>query len=206
MTRKAHESWRNRIVGVGEEDPSHLLANPSNFRIHPRAQREALSDLIDEVGIVQRVIVNRRTQHLIDGHLRVELALSRDEPVVSVEYVDLSLDEERKVLALFDPIGAMAVPSREVVGDLLRTVDTQSAALQGVLDDLAMTAGVVPDSGAITEQAWPVIEPTMTHRFSCSYTDNDEPLLCAFLGSDRLPSPESLGQAMMARIKDVTQR
>lgn len=144
MTRKARDPWRNRIVGVGEEAPDQILANPFNARIHPKAQREALSDLIDEVGIVQRVIVNQRTQHLIDGHLRVELALSREEPVVYVEYVDLSLDEERKVLALFDPIGAMAVTDRAVVGELLRTVDTQSAAVQGVLDDLATKAGVVP--------------------------------------------------------------
>jgi type V secretory pathway adhesin AidA len=34
--------WRNRIVGSGTEDPEKLLANPKNWRIHPKAQREAL--------------------------------------------------------------------------------------------------------------------------------------------------------------------
>ena len=34
--------WRNRIVGEGEEDPTQLLANPLNWRIHPGRQRDAI--------------------------------------------------------------------------------------------------------------------------------------------------------------------
>src|SRR6266704_2927845 len=34
--------WRNRIVGHGEEDPEQLLANPKNWRIHPKNQQDAL--------------------------------------------------------------------------------------------------------------------------------------------------------------------
>ena len=37
----ATPTWRNRIVGTGEEAPDQLLANPANWRIHPvkRARR-----------------------------------------------------------------------------------------------------------------------------------------------------------------------
>jgi len=28
--------WRNRITGSGEEAPDQLLANPANWRIHPK--------------------------------------------------------------------------------------------------------------------------------------------------------------------------
>ncbi len=66
-------SWRNRIVGHGEEDADQLLANPANWRIHPRAQRDALAGVLSEVGWVQDVIINRRTGHVVDGHLRVSL-------------------------------------------------------------------------------------------------------------------------------------
>ena len=31
-------AWRNRITGSGEEAPDQLLANPANWRIHPKAQ------------------------------------------------------------------------------------------------------------------------------------------------------------------------
>src|SRR5690606_15210341 len=100
-------AWRSRIVGHGEEDPDQLLANPRNWRLHPKEQQRALGAALGDIGWVQSVIVNQRTGHLVDGHLRVELALSRDEPSVPVVYVDLSADEEAIVLATLDPIGAM---------------------------------------------------------------------------------------------------
>ena len=53
--------WRNRIIGVGEIDPEQILANPLNFRIHPKNQQDALLGVLDEVGWVQDVIVNART-------------------------------------------------------------------------------------------------------------------------------------------------
>ena len=34
--------WRNRITGSGEEAPDQLLANPANWRLHPKAQQDAL--------------------------------------------------------------------------------------------------------------------------------------------------------------------
>ena len=100
--------WRNRITGAGEEAPDQLLANPANWRIHPKAQQDALAGALDAVGWVQQVLVNRRTGFVVDGHARVALALSRGEPTVPVLYVDLAPEEEALVLATLDPIGAMA--------------------------------------------------------------------------------------------------
>src|SRR5690348_9768810 len=68
---------RNRIVGQGTEAPDQLVANPLNWRIHPRAQQEALAGSLETVGWVQQVLVNQRTGNLVDGHARVEQALSR---------------------------------------------------------------------------------------------------------------------------------
>ncbi len=104
----AAPAWANRIVGSGEEAPDQLLAHPSNWRTHPKAQREALREVLDTVGYVAQVIVNQRTGHLVDGHLRVEEALSHGQPTIPVLYVDLSPDEERLVLASLDPLAAMA--------------------------------------------------------------------------------------------------
>jgi len=36
-------TWRNRITGSGEEAPDLLLANPGNWRLHPRNQQAALA-------------------------------------------------------------------------------------------------------------------------------------------------------------------
>ena len=84
--------WRNRIVGSGTEAPERLAANPANWRVHPRHQRDALAGSLDTVGWVAQVLVNRQTGFLVDGHARVALALARKEASVPVLDVDLSPD------------------------------------------------------------------------------------------------------------------
>jgi len=128
--------WRNRITGTGEEAPDRLLANPANWRIHPKAQQDALAGALDAVGWVQQVLVNRRTGFVVDGHARVALALSRGEPTVPVLYVDLDPDEEALVLATLDPIGAMAGRDDEKLRALLADVTVDDAGLLALLGDL----------------------------------------------------------------------
>jgi hypothetical protein len=91
---EAANPWRNRIVGSGPEDPSQLLANPRNWRTHPADQCRALLGSLDTVGWVQQVMVNRVTGHVVDGHARVEEAISRGEAEVPVLYVELDEPEE----------------------------------------------------------------------------------------------------------------
>jgi hypothetical protein len=40
-TAEPASPWRNRIIGHGEEAPDQLLANPRNWRIHPKAATRA---------------------------------------------------------------------------------------------------------------------------------------------------------------------
>jgi ParB-like chromosome segregation protein Spo0J len=103
------EAWENRIVGYDEVAPANLLANPRNWRIHPRQQRKALETMLDTIGWMRPVIVNRDSGYVVDGHLRVALAIDRSEPVVPVTYVELSEDEERAVLAMHDPLAELAL-------------------------------------------------------------------------------------------------
>ena len=101
-------NWRNRIIGIEDVAPDSLLANPANWRIHPKHQQDALEGVLNEVGSVQQVIVNQRTGNLIDGHLRVTLAMRRNEATIPVNYVDLSPEEESLILATLDPLSALA--------------------------------------------------------------------------------------------------
>ena len=126
--------WANRIVGSGTEAPEQLLANPFNYRIHPKAQQDALAGLLNQVGWVQNIIVNQRTGHVIDGHLRVSLAISRSEATVPVVYVDLDEGEEKLVLASIDPLAAMAATDPEALRSLLAEVSVDDSALQAMLD------------------------------------------------------------------------
>lgn len=113
---------QNRIVGEGNESPEQLLANPKNWRIHPSHQRSALLKVLDTVGWVDQVIVNQTTGHLIDGHLRVSVAMERNEKTVPVLYVSLTEQEEEIVLATLDPIGSLAVADNELLDSLLTEV------------------------------------------------------------------------------------
>lgn len=125
--------WRSRIVGTGEEPPDQLVANPANWRTHPPAQRDALRGSLSEVGWVQQVMVNRTTGNVVDGHARIEEALSRGEPTVPVLYVELSSDEERLVLATLDPIGAMAEQASDRLEALVAELKVEDAALDAML-------------------------------------------------------------------------
>lgn len=136
--------WTNRITRYSEEAPDQLLAHPMNARLHPKAQADALKGVLTEVGIVQNIICNERTGHVLDGHLRVSLALRDRQPTVPVTWVDVSEQEEAVILAVLDPISAAAAYDKEKLDDLLRDVSTSDAAVQQLLDDLAVKQGVIP--------------------------------------------------------------
>src|SRR5665647_367372 len=103
--------WQNRITRYGEAAPDQLLANPKNWRTHPQAQQDALYGALRKVGIVQNVVVNERSGKMLDGHLRVQMAISSGQPTVPITYVDLSDDEEALILATIDPCLLYTSPS-----------------------------------------------------------------------------------------------
>lgn len=140
----AKTPFQSRIIGEGTENPDQLLANPGNWRRHPKAQQDALEAMLRTVGWVQRVIVNKTTGHIVDGHLRVEVALRRNEPMVPVLYVSLTEAEEKVVLAAIDPIGGLAITDQEMLNDLLEGVQTGDDGLDVFLASLKQG----PDSEA----------------------------------------------------------
>lgn len=56
---------------------------------------------------MQEVSVKQRTGHVFDGHARIALAISKQEPCIRVVYVDLDEHEERLILSSLDPLSAM---------------------------------------------------------------------------------------------------
>jgi hypothetical protein len=115
MKQKAHpvvvkpkKAWRNRIVGYGEADPKTLTANPTNWRVHGNFQKSSMGGILSEVGLVQNIIVNRVTGRILDGHMRVELAIEEGQPKVPITYVELTEAEEAKMLASLDSITMFA--------------------------------------------------------------------------------------------------
>lgn len=146
MTKKAQSNgqaaWRNRITGYGSVDPEELLANPLNYRIHPKAQQDALAGTLNQIGWIQDVIVNAATGFVLDGHLRVALALRTHQPEIPVKYVELTPEEEALALATLDPLTSMAGTDAAKLDELLQQVQTDEAAIQEMLAGLAESAGL----------------------------------------------------------------
>jgi len=178
MTTKTHAAaptaaWRNRITGSGEEAPDQLLANPANWRIHPKAQQDALTGALDAVGWVQQILVNRRSGFVVDGHARVALAISRGEATVPVLYVDLEPEEEALILATLDPISAMAGRDDEKLRALLADITVDDAGLRALLAGLAgVKAGRTDPDDVPEPPAEPYVKPGEL------WTLGDHRLLC----------------------------
>lgn len=146
----------NRIVGYTTKPASELTANPLNWRSHPEKQRRAVQASLRELGWIGAVVENVRTGFLVDGHERVWQALKNDESVPVLQ-VDLSEEEEKLALAVFDPITYMAETDSAILDALLREVNTGEDALQKLLASMAEDAGIVtsgldtPDVGSAEE-------------------------------------------------------
>jgi hypothetical protein len=139
------QPWQNRIVGHEEVAPDQLLAHPHNARVHPLAQQKALGQVLDRIGFIEAVIVNETTGHVVNGHLRVELALSRGEATIPVEYVRLSEEEEAIALATFDPLGSLAVTDAHQLSRLLEDVAPLGPEADAMLSDLLHASGGTSD-------------------------------------------------------------
>lgn len=164
MEKQQPNRWVNRIVGYEEVDVDQIDFHPMNYRIHSKHQQEVLDSVIREVGVVQNVIVNKRTGRLLDGHLRVILADRNGEKTIPATIVDISVEEEAKILATLDPISALAGVDREKLAGLLQDVHAESAALQEFLSDLAEKEKIIPK----LEGAPPEEKPANTCP-SCGY-------------------------------------
>lgn len=174
--RTQHTSeWRNRVTAHGEEVPDQPLANPRNWRVHPRAQQDALAAVLDQVGWVQDVIVNQRTGHVVDGHARIALAISKQEPGIPVVYVDLDEDEERLILASLDPLSAMAATDHDAIRELLAEISVDDDAL------LAMFEKVSPgnrNGGNTDPDAVPDVPEQSTVQRGEVYVLGEHRLMC----------------------------
>ena len=128
----------SNIVGHGEKSPEQLLANPANARIQPQGQQRLLEKALEAVGWIDEVTVNRRTGRVVDGHLRVAIAMRRGEATVPVRYVDLTEEQELVALRTFDPLGDLAVWDDDLLRDLtVQVLETDLVSdLLAELDDI----------------------------------------------------------------------
>ena len=145
-TTKTDQTWINKIVRYVEEPPENIQGNPLNFRIHPKFQQDALSGQMDDIGWIAPIIINEVTNHCIDGHLRIKLAIERKLKTIPVIYVNLTEDEEKEAVISYDALTSMAVADKEKLDALLREMPAaMDARLTEMLGEMAKKEGLYPD-------------------------------------------------------------
>lgn len=125
---------RDRIKELRRVRASELRPNRRNWRTHPQAQRDTLRGVLAEVGYADVLLVRELpdgTLELIDGHLRAETTPDVEVPVL---VLDLDDAEAAKVLALLDPLAAMAESNDNALAELIADVETENAAVQALLE------------------------------------------------------------------------
>jgi len=175
--------FQNRIVGHEDVDPMTLKGHVKNIRTHASAQRRLLESALDELGHVGKIVVSQRTRRVLNGHLRVELAIGRDEQTIPVTWIDVDEDEELIVLAFFDQIGEGAEIDPAKLKAAFGQVKADTDGLQTMLADWAASyqVTIVPATATLRPErvvSAPVpvaseIAPAMLALEAADQTDNE---------------------------------
>ncbi len=116
----------------------------SNWRVHPASQHDALRGMLAEIGYADALVARETADgalELLDGHLRAEITPDAEVPVLVVDLDDV---EAAKLLALLDPLAAMAQTDETRLESLLADVHTDNPALEAVLHGLRGAADALP--------------------------------------------------------------
>ena len=133
---------RDRIKELRRVRAGDLSPNPRNWRTHPQGQVDALRGVIAEVGYADALLARELpdgTLELIDGHARQSLDPDQEVPVL---VLDLDQDEALKLMTVLDPLAAMAEANESALETLLAEIDTDSEAVQAMLDEMAKDNGI----------------------------------------------------------------
>lgn len=129
---------RNRITEVRKMRLGDVAQCPFNWKYHPESQGKAFDGVVREIGWmgVPLAYHSEKVGGLAwaDGNMRGKRL---PDHVADVALTDLTDEEVRYALLTYDPIAAMAEANREVLGALLQGVQSDEAAVQEMLSELA---------------------------------------------------------------------
>lgn len=130
---------RDRIQEFRRVPARDLIAHPKNWRLHPENQSKLLAGTLREIGYADALLARQDDHgrlHLIDGHLRAETTPDQNVPVL---ILDLSEKEADQLLAILDPLAAMADTDAEMLQSLVADLDAQEESIQNYFDSILNT-------------------------------------------------------------------
>jgi hypothetical protein len=133
----AAKAFRDRVVELRRVRAGELRPNPAQWRVHTKPQVAALRGILAEIGFAGAALAYQDADSqltLVDGHMRSGLDPNA---VIPVLVLDVDAEEARKLLATYDPLGAMAQHDQEALLTLLESVKFQDQAVNDLLEALA---------------------------------------------------------------------
>ena len=156
MVKKKNDAkpakYRNRIKEVIQVKGSEVRASPFNWRKHPEMQRNALSAVLSEIGIAGVPVCYRGADgmlYAVDGHCRLHDVGAEETWTVAV--LDITEEEAKKLITVYDPISELAEIDSNLLSDLLGDVSFEDPALSDFLSDLAESNSVILDPEGLEE-------------------------------------------------------
>ena len=143
------ENVRDRVVELRRVKASRLRRHPRNWRVHGTEQARALHDVLREIGWSGALLARQLPDgelELIDGHLRAEAGGEQEVPVL---VLDVDEEEADRLLATFDPLGAMAGCDARQLDSLLQRIDEEHRAVCELVRRWADTSAVGLDASAV---------------------------------------------------------
>lgn len=206
---------RDRIKELRRVPAKDLRPSPRNWRVHPQAQADALRGVLAEIGFASAVLARELEDgslELIDGHLRAETSPGAKIPVL---VLDVSAAEADKILATFDPLGAMADADADKLRALLDDVHIDSPAVLEMLEDLSNEHGSSVAGDVVEDEVpEPPIDPITKpgdlwilgeHRLLCGDSTKAEDVerLMAGAKADMVLSDPPYGVSYVGKTKNA---
>lgn len=110
-----------------------IKAAPYNPRTISQHEFESLQRSIDEFGFVEPVVVNKRNQTIVGGHMRVNAARELGFEKVPIVFVDLDAQREAALNVALNKISGEF--DTDMLAELLADLDDEARLLTGFSDD-----------------------------------------------------------------------
>ncbi len=101
------------------------------------------------------VLVSEKTGRIIDGHMRVNVALRQNAPTVPVDYVELTDAEERKALLYLTRLPQFAQLDRINLADVIDQVSAGDDAISKMAEAFARSSGLLRAQKLMAERETP---------------------------------------------------
>jgi hypothetical protein len=139
--RHLMSEFRDRIKELRRVPAKDLVVNEKNWREHDTRQKDAMLDLLSEVGYADALVAYELPDgrlKLVNGHMRAGLTPEHEVPVL---VLDVTEDEADKLLATFDPVSSFASTNKEKLKTLLDSLKINNHDMRNALSRMAADGG-----------------------------------------------------------------